>query len=219
MSIAGRRIRPRITPWKGPAGSSPRREDLYRHLASLWKNSSIQLDNLCTANGIRYYHFLQPNLFLTGSKPLTESERHMATYRDDMYRPGVKEGYPLLIREGRHSRRAERNLLTSRGCSRRTRRAYMWTSAISIRPAMTCWPIGLPRRSSRIPAPPRAAVDLQCASCPSGESGRLARHERFYRIRLSSGVNHATISSCLSAPPRSRSFPGFLSHLESQGMD
>jgi hypothetical protein len=86
---------------EGPGGTFATRKDLYRHLVSLWKNSSIQLDKLCAANGIRYFHFLQPNLFVPDSKPLTAPERHMATYRDDMYRPGVREGYPLMIEEGR----------------------------------------------------------------------------------------------------------------------
>jgi hypothetical protein len=86
---------------EGPGWRFATRKDLHRHLVSLWKRSSIQLDNLCTANGIRYYHFLQPNLFLAGAKPLTGPEQHMAAYRDDMYRPGVKEGYPLMIQEGR----------------------------------------------------------------------------------------------------------------------
>jgi hypothetical protein len=86
---------------EGPGWTFATREDLYRHLVALWKNSSIQLDHLCAANGIRYYHFLQPNLLLAGSKPLTWEENHMATYRDNVYRPGVEGGYPLMIQEGR----------------------------------------------------------------------------------------------------------------------
>jgi hypothetical protein len=85
---------------EGPGWTFATRRDLYRHLVALWKNSSIQLRNLCDANGIRYYHFLQPNLFLSGAKPLTPEEAQMKAFRDDMYRPGVREGYPLLIREG-----------------------------------------------------------------------------------------------------------------------
>ncbi len=86
---------------EGPGWTFATRQELYRHLVALWKNSSIQLDKLCAANGIRYYHFLQPNLFVAGSKPLTAAEKYLATRRDDMYRPGVKEAYPLMIAEGR----------------------------------------------------------------------------------------------------------------------
>ncbi len=85
---------------EGPGWKFATSEDLHRHLAALWKNSSIQLDRLCTGNGIRYYHFLQPNLLIPGSKPLTPTEQHMADHRDNMYRPGVKGVYPLMIEEG-----------------------------------------------------------------------------------------------------------------------
>jgi hypothetical protein len=85
----------------GPGWRFASREALHRHLAALWQNSSIQLDNLCRANGIRYYHFLQPNLFVSESKPLTAAEAHMARHRDDMYRPGVLGVHPLLAAAGR----------------------------------------------------------------------------------------------------------------------
>ncbi len=85
---------------EGPGWTFKTTGELYRHLVSLWKNSSIQLNKICAANGIRYYHFLQPNLVLSGSKPLTPDEQSMADHRDEMYRPGIKNGYPLLIQEG-----------------------------------------------------------------------------------------------------------------------
>ncbi len=86
---------------EGPGATFTSRAELYQQLVSIWKNSSIQLDKLCAANGIRYFHFLQPNLVLSGSKPLTADERFMADHRDEMYRPGIRDGYPLMIREGR----------------------------------------------------------------------------------------------------------------------
>jgi hypothetical protein len=85
---------------KGPGWTFASRAELYRHLATLWKNSSLQLGRLCAANRIRYYHFLQPTL-LAGSKPLTAPEAHLATNRDRRYRPGIEQGYPLLIEAGR----------------------------------------------------------------------------------------------------------------------
>lgn len=86
---------------QGPGWTFATRGELYRHLVSLWKNCSIQLDKICAANGIRYYHFLQPNLVLSGAKPLTAAEQFMADHRDEMYRPGIRDGYPLMIQEGR----------------------------------------------------------------------------------------------------------------------
>ena len=86
---------------EGPGWRFATPQDLHRHLVALWKNSSIQLDKLCAANGIRYHHFLQPNLLIRGSKPLTATEQHMASSRDKMYRPGVNGCYPLMIEAGR----------------------------------------------------------------------------------------------------------------------
>jgi len=86
---------------EGPGWRFATPQDLHRHLVALWKNSSIQLDKLCAANGIRYYHFLQPNLLIGCSKPLTAPEQHMASHRDEMYRPGVIGSYPLMIEAGR----------------------------------------------------------------------------------------------------------------------
>jgi hypothetical protein len=88
----------------GPPSHFATREALYEHLASLWANSSIQLAALCSANGIRYHHFLQPNQYLAGSKPLGRRERREAYRADHPYRPSVELGYPLLIRNGRDLR-------------------------------------------------------------------------------------------------------------------
>ncbi len=69
-------------------------------LAVLWQRGSLQLDRLCRANGIRYYHFLQPNQYLEGSKPMGRRERSVAVDPSHPYRPGVLRGYPLLRRKG-----------------------------------------------------------------------------------------------------------------------
>jgi hypothetical protein len=50
---------------------------------------------------MRYYHFLQPNQYLSGSKPMSEAEKRVAIQADHPYRQGVETGYPLLIRNGR----------------------------------------------------------------------------------------------------------------------
>jgi hypothetical protein len=74
--------------------------ELYDTLVDIWKQSSLQLDRLCKANGIRYYHFLQPNQYLEGSKVLTAAERERAFTEDHPYRAGVEQGYPRLVRAG-----------------------------------------------------------------------------------------------------------------------
>ena len=74
--------------------------DVLEHLVSVWKRSSIQLDHLCRANGIRYYHFLQPNQYFVDSKPLAREELSHAYRENHPYRPGAEAGYPLLVRDG-----------------------------------------------------------------------------------------------------------------------
>ncbi len=42
--------------------------NMYRDLASHWSRSSQQMAKLCEANQILYWHFLQPNQYVQGSK-------------------------------------------------------------------------------------------------------------------------------------------------------
>jgi hypothetical protein len=74
---------------------------LYEHLATIWANSSSALESLCRSKGIRYYHFLQPNQYVPGSKPIGDDERRVAIAPEHPYRRAVETGYPLLIQKGR----------------------------------------------------------------------------------------------------------------------
>ena len=76
------------------------REDAYRQLADLWRRSSLQMHRLCAANGILYLHFLQPNQYVPGSKPMGRAERARAFDEQQPYRRPVEEGYPWLQRAG-----------------------------------------------------------------------------------------------------------------------
>jgi len=83
----------------------PRREftdtdELYAELTSLWKECSIQLDRLCRANGIRYYHVLQPNQYVAGSKALTEEELEVGFRENGRYAAAVRTAYPRLVAAG-----------------------------------------------------------------------------------------------------------------------
>ncbi len=87
------------------AATGPRRQfasdrELYGFLVDVWKRSSIQLGRLCRANGIHYYHALQPNQYVKGSKPLSDSERKLAYLERHPYRVGVEKGYGLLRSAG-----------------------------------------------------------------------------------------------------------------------
>src|SRR5262249_36522140 len=59
----------------GPGNMLPSKEATYDELVATWKRCSLQLHRLCQANGITYYHFLQPNQYVAGSKPMGSEER------------------------------------------------------------------------------------------------------------------------------------------------
>ncbi len=70
------------------------------HVA-LWKTSSLQLHRLSRANGIEYFHFLQPNQYVLGSKPWSGIERSQFIV-PGKYPPktAVRRAYPLLAQAG-----------------------------------------------------------------------------------------------------------------------
>lgn len=80
--------------------------DFYPQLAAAWARASLQMHQICTARGIPYHHFLQPNQYVPGSKPLTTEERTRFTRDDHPYRAAVLGGYPELRRQGEELRRA-----------------------------------------------------------------------------------------------------------------
>jgi hypothetical protein len=85
----------------GPPRSYADEDEMYRDLAALWRESSKQLHRLARANDIQYFHFLQPNQYVAGSKPMAEPEAARALSDESPYREGAERGYPLLVREGR----------------------------------------------------------------------------------------------------------------------
>lgn len=74
---------------------------LYEAMGRIWASSSRQVAALCRGNRIRYFHFLQPNQYFGGSKPLSSEEIRMAFDPNHPYRLGVEQGYPVLRRLGR----------------------------------------------------------------------------------------------------------------------
>ena len=73
----------------------------FAFLASVWKQSSIQLHRLCRANDILYLHLLAPSQYVAGSKPMGRAELRRAYNPNQPYKPGVEQGFPLLIEGGR----------------------------------------------------------------------------------------------------------------------
>lgn len=74
----------------------------FESLAELWQNSSLQMHALESSSTLRYFHFLQPNQYVKGSKILTEQELSRAYESGPMdYKEAVQNGYPTLISKGR----------------------------------------------------------------------------------------------------------------------
>jgi hypothetical protein len=84
----------------GPQRTYPSLQAQYADLAAYWKQCSVLLHNLAKANSFSYFHFLQPNQYVAGSKVFTEEERTNALAKDHPYKRAVEKGYPHLLQAG-----------------------------------------------------------------------------------------------------------------------
>jgi hypothetical protein len=74
--------------------------EINQELADIWRRSSLQMHRLAKGSGILYYHFLQPNQYVPGSKPMGAQEQRQALDLFHPYRTVVVDGYPRLIAGG-----------------------------------------------------------------------------------------------------------------------
>lgn len=88
----------------GPPVSFADEESMYVEYGEVWARASLEMAQLCAGFGIRYYHFLQPNQYLPGSKTLTDEERAVAFDPDVAETQRVEIAYPLLTARGRELR-------------------------------------------------------------------------------------------------------------------
>ncbi len=91
---------------KGPAQIYRGSDGLHRHVLELWSNSSLQMQRLCAGNGIAYVHILQPNQYLTDSKPMTAEEREKCISGFQDYGKVIQKIYPLVIQHAEVLRQA-----------------------------------------------------------------------------------------------------------------
>jgi hypothetical protein len=85
---------------RGPQNEFHNDDQMLQQLVTDWERCSLLLARQCKANGIRYYHFLQPNQYVPGSKPLSPEEQRMC-YRPGLpARPLIEKGYPMLREAG-----------------------------------------------------------------------------------------------------------------------
>ena len=85
----------------GPTYNYETNEELYRDLTDFWFRCSLLMKELCEANNIKYYHFLQPNQYVPGSKPISPKERKIAIFEKSPIDISVKAGYPFLRKKGK----------------------------------------------------------------------------------------------------------------------
>ena len=85
---------------KGPSRPYPDDAHLLAASSEVWGRASLLMHRMCRAQGIRYHHFLQPNQYVRGSKPMSAEERALAYREDHPYKDSVERGYPLLQAEG-----------------------------------------------------------------------------------------------------------------------
>lgn len=85
----------------GPPYAERHRPRVFRDLAAFWARSSRLMGAVCRAWEVPYFHFLQPNQYVQGSKPMGEAEREVAIRPGSRYGRGARQGYPELIAAGR----------------------------------------------------------------------------------------------------------------------
>lgn len=85
---------------RGPGFPYRGEEEMQQALSAHWMRSSLEMRTLAAGSGIPYFHFLQPNQYVPGSRELAPGERKTAFREDHPYREGVVRGYPLLQERG-----------------------------------------------------------------------------------------------------------------------
>src|SRR5712692_947654 len=85
----------------GPPIEFKSESEMLAYLVDLWRRSSRTIHGMATGTGIRYYHFLQPNQYVPGAKPMGAGERRDAVRPAAPYRRLVETAYPLLRNSGR----------------------------------------------------------------------------------------------------------------------
>ena len=85
----------------GPPIEFKSEREMLTYLVDLWRRSSRTIHGMATGAGIRYYHFLQPNQYVPGAKPMGDAERRDAVRPGAAYRRLVETAYPMLRSSGR----------------------------------------------------------------------------------------------------------------------
>ncbi|MCB2220134.1 MAG: hypothetical protein KQI35_07035 [Bacteroidetes bacterium] len=85
----------------GPEFTVRDTSNFFKQQALFWAQSSQQIAALSQTGNFQYFHFLQPNQYDEGSKPLTPEELEVAYEQGPFsYKDAARQGYPMLRTEG-----------------------------------------------------------------------------------------------------------------------
>jgi hypothetical protein len=80
----------------GPEWNFTNWNEFNERSIELWMRSSFQINAVAKAQGTRYFHFLQPNQYVEGSKELTPREQKIAILKGVGYGERYRQAYPML---------------------------------------------------------------------------------------------------------------------------
>ncbi len=84
----------------GPFHEPASDDEAFDRIVAQWRRASILMHHTCEGLDIPYFHFLQPNQYLPGSKPMGAEERAIAYLEEHPHHATVRAGYPKLIAAG-----------------------------------------------------------------------------------------------------------------------
>lgn len=87
---------------QGPAYEYQEESIYFQDFVDKWKQASIMMDQICRANDIPYFHFLQPNQYVKGSKVLTEEENKIANILSTNRKKGAQYNYMQAVTKSYH---------------------------------------------------------------------------------------------------------------------
>ena len=88
----------------GPGVGGGSEAEARADMIELWRRSSRQLQALCEQRGALYFHFLQPNQYVDGSKPIGPAEAAVALDDQHPYAEAVRASYAALRTAGEQLR-------------------------------------------------------------------------------------------------------------------
>ena len=114
---------------------------LYAEAAAVWVRSSVLLNQLARENSMEYYHFLQPNQYVKGSKVLTAEEKRLAYSEKASISQSALIGYPILIKEGKKLLERNINYIDATMAFAKVKETvYLIFAATITSAAKKCWP-------------------------------------------------------------------------------